>query len=169
MNLPVEQLAGLDVIAIEEALIVETPLCIDAEGNLLPTDILHNTLTVLKVLEKLSKTFRKELTKEILDKGDQKIEGTPRSWFTIKKREGREEISALLAGPILRDAFTLEECDQFLKIDKGKLLKAAEARAPRGEKKKASTALMESLHEAGAVMKGDPTYTLDVVRKEVTA
>jgi len=167
MNLPVEQLAGLDVSAIEEALIVETPLCVDAEGNLLPTDILHNTLNVLKVLEKLSKTFRKELTREILGRGDQKIEGTPRSWFTTKKREGREEIGALLAGPILREEFTLEECDQFLKIDKGKLLKAVEERAPRGEKKKASAALMELLHNAGAITKGNPTYTLDVVRKEV--
>jgi len=166
MNLPVEQLAGVDVSAIEEALIVETPLCVDVEGNLLPTDILHNTLTVLKVLEKLSKALRKELTGEIIERGDQKIEGTPRSWFTTKKREGREEISALLAGPILRDAFTLEECDQFLKIDKGKLLKATEARAPRGEKKKVSTALMESLRGVGAIMKGDPTYTLDVVPRD---
>jgi len=106
------------------------------------------------------------LTGEIIERGDQKIEGTPRSWFTTKKREGREEISALLAGPILRDAFTLEECDQFLKIDKGKLLKATEARAPRGEKKKVSTALMESLRGVGAIMKGDPTYTLDVVPRD---
>lgn len=166
MSRLIEKIGTLNMDAFEEALIVEAPLCVDSKGNLLPADVLANTLKATQVFEKFAKEFRKQLTRHLIDLGtDLKVPGTVRDYITVKERRGSETINAIKAGPILREWFTVEECDKFLSVLKGEMLKVLAKKTPEGDKAKMGETLMGLLKEAGAVTEGPPAFSVAVVTK----
>ncbi len=77
----------------------------------------------------------------------------------------RESIDAQIGWPVLAQHLSQNELAPCVKIRKTELLKAVADKAPRGQKGKVKTALMDELHDAGAVST-KVTNSLRVVRRE---
>jgi hypothetical protein len=65
--------------------------------------------------------------------------------------EGRDDINAKLSWPILRKILSDAQLADIMKLAKGDMLRAIADAAPRGEKGKAKTNVMQELRDAGAV------------------
>lgn len=162
----VEHVKGIDIEAIKEATIIGEPLCTDENGKLYPVDLLVNTWEILTVLETLKKNLKGQLIGALSIRGPQSIPGKPGYVFDIKRTKGRETINGMKAGPIIREVFTLDECDTFVTIVKGKMVDALKAKTPKGEKEKAAEALLEALREAEATSRGRDMCTPVIRRRD---
>jgi len=160
---------ALNIQAMEEAIIAERSLITDADGNLLPADVIVNSLKAFPILEKYMKRVRKQLVEHLQKtKEDIRVPGTPRDWITLKETKGREVINATIALPILvlRGTFTTAECNAFLSIRKGDLIKAIRAQAPDGRKDQEERGVLNELRGSKAITQEAPFYKAVVVTKD---
>ena len=109
---------------------------------------LDSVFEAAKMLERSISTFLSAVKEHVANTGGA-LE-TDRSVYVLETVE-RKSINTEKATPIVKQLFTPEEIQGFLKIDKTALEKTAMDKAERGEKTAAKKEILEILEKAGAL------------------
>ena len=141
----------------------ESSMILSSSGELVDPDALYRAYSQGKVLERMLKDFFAQIKEEAAKRGGIPIPGLSGDrGFIIKKRRGNAKIDPIKAWPILKDNFTDDEIAPLVSISKGKIVRAAMDKSPRGAKKKVADSIVWDLVDAGAL-----SYSSDVKYLEV--